>query len=155
MYKNTGDTGPYPRNHGYLYVDPLSNLGFSRLRNKYEPSSLNSSSHSRFLILWKSEIPTRSNGSSTAIHYSSLSPSSQYPSTLSVALLTGTLWLYTTLASYRLHTNLLSTAAFCFSALTVNVKETAAEATNSELVKDWTDLIRAWTVCAIDSHNGS
>ena len=26
------------------------------------------------------------------------------------------------------------------------MKETAAEATNSELVKDWTDLIRAWTV---------
>ena len=84
-----------------------------------------------------------------------LSSSSQYPSTLSVALLTGTLRLYTTLASYRLDTNILSTAAFCFSALTVNVKETAAEVTNSELVKDWTDLIRAWAVCAIDSHNGS
>ena len=142
MYKNTGDTGPYPRNHGYLFIDPLSNLRFSRLRNKYEPSSLDPSSFS-FPHLVKKLNPYKAQWILYCDSLLPLSPSSQYPSTLSVALLAGTLRLYTTLASYGLDTNILSTAASCFSALTVNVKETAAEATNSELVKGWTDLIRA------------
>ena len=86
------------------------------------------------------------------LQYITLSPSSQYTSTLFVTLLTGTLRLYTTLANYGLYTNIASTAASYFSALTVNVKETAAEAQSLELVKAWTDLIRAWTVCAIDPH---
>ena len=81
-----------------------------------------------------------------------LPPSSQYPSTLSVALLIGTLRLYTALASYGLYSSIVSTAGSCFSALTVYVKEMAAEAQNVELIKAWTDLIRAWTVCAIDPH---
>lgn len=79
-----------------------------------------------------------------------LPESSLYPAPLATALLTGTLRLYRTLASYGLCSQLATTASEHFGRLTQFVLSPAC--TSTELRRAWLELIEAWTVCAVDPH---
>lgn len=79
-----------------------------------------------------------------------LPPSSPFPSALATSLLTLTLRLYTTLASYGLYSNIATTAMQPFSRLSQYILSPTC--TSQKLKIAWLDLLNAWIVCAVDPH---
>ncbi|CCM05739.1 uncharacterized protein FIBRA_07971 [Fibroporia radiculosa] len=75
---------------------------------------------------------------------------SSYPLHLAVALLTGTLRLYTAFASYGLYAHVATTAAEHFSQIGRYIA--SAECTSKQLRETWYELLAAWMVCARDPH---
>ncbi|KAG2125791.1 hypothetical protein DEU56DRAFT_823777 [Suillus clintonianus] len=77
-----------------------------------------------------------------------LPPASPFPEPLATNLLTETLRLYTTLASYGLYSHIATSAASYFDSLSTYVVSS-----NSTLLKvAWAGLVEAWIVCATDPH---
>lgn len=79
-----------------------------------------------------------------------LPPSSPYAAPLTTALLTSTLRLYTTLASYGLYSHIATTAAAQFSQVGAYIM--SSECQSKRLIAAWTRLLEAWIVCATDPH---
>lgn len=78
-----------------------------------------------------------------------LPPSSPFSPALATSLLTLTLRLYATLASYGLYSNIATTAMEPFSQLNQYV---FSACTSQKVTVAWLNLLNAWTVCAIDPH---
>ncbi|KAL0960553.1 hypothetical protein HGRIS_005591 [Hohenbuehelia grisea] len=79
-----------------------------------------------------------------------LPSSSPHDPTLAETLLSGTLRLYTILASYGMYASIATTAVEHFAAVG---KYVASEECRSKvLIKRYLELIEAWTVCATDPH---
>ncbi|KAF8835931.1 hypothetical protein BDN67DRAFT_1015100 [Paxillus ammoniavirescens] len=96
-----------------------------------------------------------------------LPPSSPFPTSLAVTLLTLTLRFYTALASYGLYSHIATTTSQYFSALGTYVLSTQTQAQNEvrdpkssssssssfiQLRIAWASLIEAWIICATDPH---
>ncbi|KAG5641607.1 hypothetical protein DXG03_004644 [Asterophora parasitica] len=73
-----------------------------------------------------------------------------YPHQLSTSLLTSTLRLYTALANYGMYSHIATTAIEQFTLLGRYVRSDAC--ISPQLMVAWTDLLAAWTVCAVDPH---
>ncbi|TDL19699.1 hypothetical protein BD410DRAFT_900034 [Rickenella mellea] len=80
----------------------------------------------------------------------SLPSSSPFPLPLATALLTATLELYSTLASYGLYSQTATTAAPYFTALGSYI--TSPQCSSGELTHAWLRLMESWMVCATDPH---
>ena len=90
-----------------------------------------------------------------------LPPSSPYPPALATTLLTYTLRLYATLASYGLYSHIATTASQFFTDLASYIlsrppspheSANAPDSVSIQLRIAWASLIEAWTVCATDPH---
>ncbi|KIK78794.1 hypothetical protein PAXRUDRAFT_163007 [Paxillus rubicundulus Ve08.2h10] len=93
-----------------------------------------------------------------------LPPSSTFPISLAVTLLTLTLRFYTVLASYGLYSHIATTASQYFAALGTYVLSTQTRTRNEvrdtslsssspiQLRITWASLVEAWIVCATDPH---
>ncbi|KAI0345577.1 hypothetical protein BDW22DRAFT_1353080 [Trametopsis cervina] len=79
-----------------------------------------------------------------------LPASSLYPSPLATSLLSSTLHLYSTLASYGFCSQLATTASEPLNKLTHFVVSDAC--TSNPLRLAWLQLIESWVICAIDPH---
>ncbi|KAF8128245.1 RPAP1-like protein [Boletus edulis] len=87
-----------------------------------------------------------------------LPPSSPYPPALATTLLTNTLRFYSTLASYGLYSQIVTTAPQIFTDLasyissipSIHEGENASDSASTRLRIAWASLIEAWTVCAMD-----
>lgn len=79
-----------------------------------------------------------------------LPPTSPFPPTLSTGLLTLTLRLYATLASYGHYSIIATTAMQPFSQLSQYVFSSTC--TSTKLKVAWLNLLNAWIVCAVDPH---
>ncbi|OJA14761.1 hypothetical protein AZE42_06234 [Rhizopogon vesiculosus] len=78
-----------------------------------------------------------------------LPPTSPFPESLATTLLTQTLRLYSTLASYGLYSHIATTAASYFTSLS----KYAVSSTSRPLKVAWAGLVEAWIVCATDPHH--
>lgn len=79
-----------------------------------------------------------------------LPPSSLYPLPLASSLLTGTLNLYATLASYGIYSHIVSTASSQFAEL--HQYTLSPSCTSTPLRLSWLRLVEVWIVCATDPH---
>lgn len=78
-----------------------------------------------------------------------LPPTSPFPEPLATTLLTQTLRLYATLASYGLYSHIATTAASYFTSLSTFVVSSSSR----PLKVAWAELVEAWVVCATDPHH--
>ncbi|KAJ3518188.1 hypothetical protein NLJ89_g32 [Agrocybe chaxingu] len=76
--------------------------------------------------------------------------SSPYPPALATSLLTSTLRLYTTLASYGLYCHLAGNAVTQLAHLEQYI--VSKDCNSYPLQTAWANLIQTWTICAIDPH---
>ncbi|GLB38569.1 putative RPAP1-like, C-terminal [Lyophyllum shimeji] len=79
-----------------------------------------------------------------------LPSSSMYPAPLATSLSRSTLRFYTVLARYGLYSHIATAAAERFSKLGQYILSDACS--SARLMVAWTDLLTAWTVCAVDPH---
>ncbi|KAF9450553.1 hypothetical protein P691DRAFT_788998 [Macrolepiota fuliginosa MF-IS2] len=79
-----------------------------------------------------------------------LPPSSPFSLTLATSLLTLTLHLYTSLASYGLYSNITTTAMEPF--LRLNQYIFSPVCASQKLIITWLNLLNAWIVCSVDPH---
>ena len=79
-----------------------------------------------------------------------LPPSSLYPLSLAISLLTSTLNLYSALASYGMYSHIATTAASQFTELHQYILSPSC--TSTPLRLSWLRLVEAWIVCATDPH---
>ncbi|KAG1739488.1 uncharacterized protein EDB91DRAFT_1135637 [Suillus paluster] len=78
-----------------------------------------------------------------------LPPISPFPEPLATTLLTETLRLYTTLASYGLYSHITTSAASYFASLSTYVVSSSSR----PLKVAWAGLVESWIVCATDPHH--
>ncbi|KIL67775.1 hypothetical protein M378DRAFT_9053 [Amanita muscaria Koide BX008] len=103
-------------------------------------------------------MSSRSNGQALLGHADGLlrfvailPPSSPFPMSLAISLLTSTLRFYATLGNYGLYANVASTAMTHLVDLEryINFLECSS---HQKLCAAWADLLAVWTICAIDPH---